>query len=131
MVALLLGQPGGWWAIVTDGDLIREIFAPLGVAVPLVLVLFYLLRQATEERRSINTEYLRTMREMVSANAQGNERVAGALNELAEADRERKLAATAEHERMIRELDRIGSEMARWASLMSSKTPTTRRGVGQ
>lgn len=109
-----------------------EIFAQLGVAVPLVAILLYLLKQTTDERRAITSDFLQTLRETVAANAAGNERVAASLNELALADRERKLAATAEHERMIRELDRIGSELARVAHLLSDRNGTRKRtGTGQ
>lgn len=107
-----------------------DLFAQLGVAVPLVAILLYLLKQTTDERRAITADFLQTLRETVAANAQGNERVASSLNELALADRERKLAATAEYERMIRELDRIGSEMARVAHLLSDKGGSPRRRAG-
>lgn len=115
------------------GDLMpgwSDLVAQLGVAVPLVAILLYLLKQTTDERRAITADFLQTLRETVAANAAGNERVAASLNELALADRERKLEATAEHERMIRELDRIGSELARVAHLLSDKNGSTRRRSG-
>ena len=99
-----------------------DLVAQLGVAVPLVAILMYLLKQSTDERRAISADFLKTLRETVAANASGNERVASAMNDLALADRERKMAATAEHERMIRELDRIGSEMAQIAHLLKAQT---------
>lgn len=85
------------------GDLIER----LGVAAFLVVGLFYLLRQATEERKAITTEFLKTLRETVAANAQAQTGVTAAINDLALADRERKAAATAEHQQITQRLEQI------------------------
>lgn len=90
-----------------------EVLKPLGVAVPLVAVLFYLLRQATEERRAITGDFLRTLRETVAANADSISKVTAALAELTSATRERKEESSDEHNKMIDLLTRIATMLDR------------------
>lgn len=90
-----------------ESPLGSDLIERLGVAAFLVVGLFYLLRQATEERKAITTQFLETLRVTVASNAQAQQGTTIALNDLALADRERKAATTAEHQQITQRLEQI------------------------
>lgn len=91
-----------------------EILRPLGVAIPLVAILLYLLKQATDERRLITADFLLTLRETIKSGAENNALVAARMQAMASEisalnieTQERRAAATAEHKEMMQALSHI------------------------
>jgi len=91
-----------------------ELLRPLGVAIPLVAILFYLLRQATDERRGITSDFLLTLRETIKSGAEQGAQVTSQLRSVASEvsalnaeTQERREAASNEHREMMNVLARI------------------------
>lgn len=82
-----------------------SIWATLGVAAPLVAILYYLLRQATEERKDTTKQFLSALTTTV---AQSTE----AMRQLQEASRAQAANVTAEHLRIIAALQAIAESVA-------------------
>lgn len=86
---------------------IMEVFKTLGVALPLVAVLFYLLRQANEERQAITTNFLKTLSDTVAFNADGQARHIAAITELTATLKEGQLRTSQEHVSMIEAITKL------------------------
>ena len=94
-----------------DVGVLVDLLKPLGVAIPLVAILFYLLRQATEERKSITSDFLLTLRETIKSGAETSQTVASQLARIADETAERTRSATAEHERITQTLQNIAARL--------------------
>ena len=88
-------------------SVLMELIKTLGVAAPVVGLLFYLLRQATAERQNITTEFLKTLRETVASSSSATTQLTSSVTELAALTRDRQTSATQEHSKMIEELRKI------------------------
>lgn len=74
-----------------------EVAKYLGVAVPLVMILFYLLRQANEERRDMTDKFLAHVQETVKMISEVSTKTTGAITEM-------RQQSSQEHREMIQEL---------------------------
>ena len=83
-----------------------EIAKQLGVAVPLVIILFYLLRQANDERQRITASFLATLESTIRANADAMSLVTTSLGEIAASIREVAGRASAEHAQILEHVRR-------------------------
>lgn len=87
-----------------------EFWASLGVAGPLVAILLYLLRQATDERRQITDAFLNALMSTVQVSNEARVRSASELSNLSQSIREQTSRASEEHSRVI---DAIGKMILR------------------
>lgn len=85
-----------------------EVIKTLGVSGPLVGILIYLLKQATEERRAITKDFLATLTTTVSSNAQAQTRAAESLQDLAGALRDTAKSSADEHNRIVDAIGKLG-----------------------
>jgi len=88
-----------------------ELARTLGIAAPLVLVLTYMLREATAERREITARFLTALQTTVEQSNEVRIRAATEMHELVVGlaqDRER---GAAEHERMVQILEQLDGRL--------------------
>lgn len=90
-----------------------ELMKPLGVAIPLVAILFYLLRQATEERQSITKAFLTTLQETVKSSSESSLRLSVTFSDMTDAIRLSEQRHSAEHTQIVETLRQIQNQHER------------------
>ena len=95
-----------------------DVMAQLGIAVPLVAILLYILRQTNEERQRITSDFLMTLRETVSSNTNAMAQISGqiasqtaAIEGVNRSFRERATLTSKEHQEIVEALDRVIFQM--------------------
>lgn len=96
----------------TDAGLLAEVLRAVGSSAPVVVMLWWLLRSQTEERRETGERLVGVLQGALSENARAGQALATTLVDLAEAVREAQRCATREHDRLIAELQRVGELLA-------------------
>ena len=91
-----------------------EIGKSLGIAAPLVIVLLYLLRllvdlltRATDERKTITTQFIDAMKTSATTSAIAQQQAAASLQELAATFRENASRSMDEHNRIVDALGKL------------------------
>ena len=85
-----------------------ELMRTLGVASPLVGLLIYLLRQATEERREITNRFLGALETTVAGATRATQENTAATRELAAATEASRKASVDEHGRIVDAIGKLG-----------------------
>lgn len=78
-----------------------ELFKTLGVAGPLVLLLFYLLRENIAERKAMTQEFLKTLQETVKSAGEVAVKSAESMDTVSDTLRQTTERHSREHERII------------------------------
>lgn len=84
-----------------------ELLKTLGVASPLVVILLYLLKEATKERQAITTAFLDALKTTVEQSNEQRLRTSNELAELTHALRDDGKRAAEEHGRIVDAIDKL------------------------
>lgn len=78
-----------------------EIFKPLGAALPLVMLLFWLLRENISERKQMTSEFLTALRDTLKTASEATIRSSESMDVLADTVRDTTARHSSEHERIL------------------------------
>lgn len=81
-----------------------DLFKTLGVAFPLVALLFWLLRENVNERKQVTSEFLSTLRETVKAGSDVTLKAASSMDSLSSVLREGQQRSSIEHQGILEAL---------------------------
>ena len=85
----------------------ETIWLQLGIAAPLVVILLYLLKQSTDERREITTKFLAALQTTVEQSNEQRLRASNELAQLTDVIREDKKLSADEHARIVESIDKL------------------------
>ena len=88
-----------------------EFFKTLGIAGPLVGFLIFIYNKTDSERRETQSKFLEALQTTMLTNAQDRQANTAALLELTSTIRERGVASTAEHEKMLTVLQKMTEQL--------------------
>ena len=85
-----------------------ELLKPLGIAAPLVLLLYWLLRENVNERKQITSQFLSSLQEMSKTASDGAVATAGAIQSMAATLNDTTERHSREHDRILSALIETG-----------------------
>lgn len=86
---------------------LAEVFKVVGVAAPLIGILFWLLKQATDERQKITGQFLKTLEETVKTSTEMASRSNATMQEIGSALRQAMEVNSSEHRQIMEMLIRV------------------------